>query len=559
MSSIPRVIISGLSGGAGKTMLSLGLARHYSRQGFAVRAFKKGPDYIDAAWLSLAARSPQANLDPFFTPGEALRALFQQGSRGYDLAVVEGNRGLFDGLDISGSCSTAEVSRVLRAPVLLVLDCTKMTRTAAALVKGCLRFEEGLRIGGVVLNRTGNERHQTMVRRAVEELAEVPVLGVLPRRQPPFIFERHMGLAGMDELERTDALLDSLADFVGEHVDTAAVLRLAEDSEEVDSDSVWGSAPRPARGIHQIELARAVARDERPLDPHIVLSANSHGDYNTRGAKPDPHDTNHNAGSMGLSPLAGVQGAAPHGGRANITAIQGAAPPGAAQPRIGYAHDAAFWFYYQENLDALREAGATLVPLSLLDAAPWPTIDGLYLGGGLPELHASRLAANTRIREHVAALSRAGLPIYAECGGFMYLAKALELDSGTHLMAGVFPWTVKFCPRPQGLGYVEAESVAPNPYHPQGLRFRGHEFHFSGLQADGDDSPLAAERFLLRLGKGRGMWVDAQGVGYDGLLVNRTFASYTHIFAPAVPDWAENFVRLCINCNQSAYRAGCRR
>lgn len=594
---IPRLIISGLSGGAGKTMVSLGLARAVTRSGPRVRAFKKGPDYIDAAWLALAARAPQANLDPFFLPAPTLRSLFLQGAQGYDLALIEGNRGLFDGLDLSGSCSTAELSRILSAPVLLVLDCTKMTRTAAALVKGCMAFEQGLRIGGVLLNRTGNPRHQSMVRRAIEELAGLPVLGALPRRSQPFIVERHMGLAGLDEYARADAELDALADFMAEHTDLAAISALAASSPDFPSDeALWtgevtqaDEATRAGEAFRMDEAIRTAAPPSRTssLCCSAVFSAAS--------------DT--------------------------------------YRPRIGYVRDAAFWFYYEENLAALRAAGAELVPLSLLDRPdqatgekgevprpthedehlsrpvgegqhssrpvrrdesggfpaevpqaggqpahngdrpsrpdPWDTLDGLYIGGGQPELYARALADNRSRRERVAALARDGLPIYAECGGFMYLSKELIMDGVAFPMAGVFPCSVEFCSRPQGLGYVEAEVVAHNPFHPLGLRFRGHEFHFSRCLAPGQSPEKnafpslarseaqasgssaapgpaldsggseASGGYVLRLHKGRGMSLASDLGAFDGLVSHNTFASYTHVFAPAMPHWARRFVSLC--------------
>lgn len=493
---IPRLVISGLSGGAGKTMVSLGLARALVRSGLRVKAFKKGPDYIDAAWLALAARSPQGNLDPFFLPAPALRALFRRGAAGHDLALVEGNRGLFDGLDLAGSCSTAELSRILLAPALLVLDCTKMTRTAAALVSGCLNFEPGLRIGGAILNRTGNPRHQSMVRRAVEELAGLPVLGVLPRRSSPFIVERHMGLAGLDEYARADEELDALADFMAGNVDMDAVAKLAASAPDLPED-----------------------------DTDAIL-----GHFPGRGE--------------------------------SVVALNSVPPPvragGAFRPRIGYVRDAAFWFYYEENLEALRAAGADLIPLSLLDGdsqpADWEGLDGLYIGGGQPELHAQALADNIFCRERVAALSRDGLPVYAECGGFMYLARELIVNGKAFPMAGVFPCSVELLSRPQGLGYVEAEVVAPNPYHPSGARFRGHEFHFSRCLARKNDSGGTCPPgrttddpggHILHLHKGRGMCYTPEQDGFDGLLLKNTFAAYTHVFAPALPHWAANFVALC--------------
>ncbi len=181
--SSARICISALSGGGGKTLLSLGLARAFSRQGLAVQPFKKGPDYIDAAWLSLAAGRQASNLDPYFLSPARLRALFRHvmGRSGARLALLEGNRGLFDGMDVRGSCATAELARTLDCPVLLSLDCTKMTRTAAALVAGVRNFEPGLRLAGVVLNQVASARHEGILREAITTYTDVPVLGAIPR------------------------------------------------------------------------------------------------------------------------------------------------------------------------------------------------------------------------------------------------------------------------------------------------------------------------------------------------------------------------------------------
>ena len=462
MSNLPRLIISGLSGGAGKTMIALGLTRAFARRGLRVKTFKKGPDYIDAAWLALAAGSPKGNLDPYFCGPDLLRSLCLQGSQGYDLAIIEGNRGLFDGLDISGSCSTAELARILSTPVVLVMDCTKMTRTAAALAAGCRSFEPDLPLVGAVLNRTGSKRHADLVRRAVEDLAALPVFGVLPRRGTSLIAERHMGLTGLDEHSEAQSMLDDLAEFLESRLDLDALYTAAQ------------SAP-----------------------PLTAAGAGS--------------------GSTTTPPAAGS------------IASQTATPV-----RLGVVQDAAFWFYYEENFAALRAAGAELIPLSLLDTAPWPDIGGLYIGGGLPELHLLALSANTPRLEQVRALAAAGLPIYAECGGFMYLSQAIVMEGTAHPMTGVLPVTVEMCARPQGLGYVEARVVTPNPYYPVGLTLRGHEFHFS--RALGAESAATA----FELSRGKGMCNNR-----DGIVAGNIFAGYTHLYAPAAPHWAPAFVACC--------------
>ncbi len=449
--NLPRIIIAGLSGGSGKTLVSLGLARAFVERGLKVKPFKKGPDYIDAAWLGLAAKADPANLDPHIMDRELVLPLFLDRMQGSDLGLVEGNRGLFDGKDLSGSCSTSELSRRLQAPVVLVIDGTKMTRTAAAIVKGCLEFEPGLDLAGVIINRTAGVRHRAMLKAAIEEYTGVPVLGMLPKIAEDPIPERHMGLVSVREYARAEEILGSLARIVEESVDIDAVLAIANK----------GSGLELSR--HEMLWPRSVADGQRPT--------------------------------------------------------------------IGYVRDAALWFYYEENLEALRRAGAELVEVSLLDDDPWPELHGLYLGGGFPETQAEILAANVSRREQVKALADAGMPIYAECGGFMYLGQFLRFQGQEYPMAGVFPVTTEIHAKPQGLGYVEATVVADTPFFAKGDTLLGHEFHYSRMTSQ--DPGLA---WALRMERGQGM-----GGAADGLIYKNVWAGYTHIHALGAKQWATNF------------------
>lgn len=460
---IPALILSALRGGSGKTLLSLGLVRSLCRRGLVVQPFKKGPDYIDAAWLSLAAQGLCRNLDPFFLPEERLRAAFCHHAQGADLALIEGNRGLFDGRDMLGTCSTASVACTLGIPVILSLDCTKMTRTSAAVIHGMATFEPGVRIGGVVLNQIATERQASLVRASIEHYTNVPVLGVLPRLRDNPLPERHMGLVSHGAGAESEKVLESIGKLIQEHIDLDRVLALAHS-----------------------------ALPQKPCAPFW------------------PESTPHCPASADHS-----------------------------KPRIGYVRDSALWFYYAENLEALERAGAEVVELSVLSATPWPKLDGLYLGGGFPEDVAEALAQSPQLA-HIAALSRENLPIYAECGGFMLLAHSIEREGQSYPMAQIFPMIAHFHSKPQGLGYVEARVTAPNIFHPEGAVLRGHEFHYSRAMPMSVDVQPAIST-VLQLQAGTGM-----GEGRDGLLCRQTFASYTHIYAPAVPHWAENFVQAAI-------------
>jgi cobyrinic acid a,c-diamide synthase len=483
-----------MSGGGGKTLLSLGVVRILRRMGFVVKPFKKGPDYIDAAWLSLAAGQPATNLDPWFLPPDRLRSLFAyamghnegqhaQADCAGHIGIIEGNRGLYDGLDVDGSCSTAELARALTCPVLLSLNCAKMTRTAAALVQGVCRFEPGVEVCGLVLNQVGSPRHETALRLALEAYTDVPVLGALPRLAINPLPERHMGLASYGEglSQKAENILDGLADFVGSHADVLAVLAAA-------------------RAASPLPEGKPFWRDAESSRPE--------------------------KGTFGEDKFLRLAG----GGKTKNS----------RKPRVGYVHDAALWFYYRENLEALSRAGAEMIRLSLFDGRAWPELDGLYLGGGFPEDMTAQLCASphmARLRE----MAEQGMPVYAECGGFMLLAREIARDGQSWKMSGVFPVTAHFFAKPQGLGYVRATVARQNPWFAEGVSLRGHEFHYSRCEWSGEP-PVA----VLRLEQGTGMGT-VDGKACDGLAANNVFAAYTHIFAPAVPSWAHNFMHLALN------------
>lgn len=539
--SMLRLCVSALSGGGGKTLLSLGLTRALAAQGQTVKPFKKGPDYIDAAWLTMAAGRPATNLDPYMLPPERLKALFAHAMRKTQaqsgatevLGIIEGNRGLFDGMDVAGSCSTAELARMLGCPIILSINCTKMTRTAAALVHGMTTFEPGLHFAGVVLNQVGTARHEALLRKVIEEYTDVAVLGALPRLKDNPLPERHMGIAscGDDLSPEARAVLDKLGGFVAEHINLEAVMAAARVAAIADP---WPEHAEPfwtASGAAEAVACTAseyFSSVETPTDASFP-------------AVPSPAENP-------VGTLPDVQAAMP-----------------VCQPRIAYVRDSALWFYYEENLEALERAGAELVRLEIVGphSGVWPVlrgekpqhaeageIDGLYLGGGFPEDCAADLSASPHLRT-LAAWAGAGLPIYAECGGFMLLAQGIEREGVLWPMSNIFPVVAQFCGKPQGLGYVHGTVVEENPFFPKGLEILGHEFHYSRCCWQG-----AAPRHGLSLRKGQGMGREAEPGGQkrseaakltkapalDGLLRQNVWASYTHIFAPAVPCWAPNFV-----------------
>ena len=471
--AFPRIIIAALRGGAGKTIVSLGLIASWRKRGMAIAPFKKGPDFIDAGWLALAAGQPCHNLDTFLIPAYQVLLSFSHRTQDSDFAVIEGNRGLYDGIDLEGNTSTAELAKLLKAPVVLVIDCTKSTRTVAAMLLGCLQFDPDVNISGVILNRVAGARHESIIRKTVEEYCAIPVLGAIPRIKKEAFPERHMGLVPTPEHGWADESIEKAADIAQQYLDLDRLLGLA------------GQAP-PFKA------------NEIPPSPPLEKGGRK---GNTLKA------------SFRKGGLRGISKESP--------------------PRIGVIRDAAFQFYYPENIEALESAGAEIVIVSALADPQLPDLDGLYIGGGFPETHAQALAENAGFRDGVRNLAEKGLPIYAECGGLMYLGENLVLDGVNYPMAGVFPVLFGLSRRPEGHGYTVFEVKKTNPYFKPGVLVRGHEFHYSKVLSWQGSSEDLAFRMI------RGTGFDGEG---DGLCYKNTLATYCHVHALGTPSWAEAMV-----------------
>lgn len=249
-SALPRVMIAAPHGRSGKTVLTLGLLRAFEQRGVAVQPFKKGPDYIDTGWHTRAARRESRNLDCFFMEPAVLRAVLGTASDGARLGIIEGAMGLFDGLDLEGSCSSAEVAKLTATPVVLVVDVTRMTRTVAAVVLGCMQFDPAVQVAGVILNRVQGARQENLARQAVERFCGIPVLGAVPKDGRLSIPDRHLGLLSSTEAAACDGVLDGIAQAVSGQVDLDALLRIADAAPPLDvpqaSALPLAAGPRPA-------------------------------------------------------------------------------------------------------------------------------------------------------------------------------------------------------------------------------------------------------------------------------------------------------------------------
>ena len=467
--SKPRLLVAGTSGDAGKTVVAVGLVRAWVRRGRPVAVYKKGPDYIDAAWLSAASGRPARNLDTFLADPAAVKRSFFSTALTKGVNLIEGNRGLHDGFDLEGSHSSAALSKLVECPVVLVQDVTKTTRSAAAFVLGSRLLDEDVKIAGVILNRVGGSRHESLVRRSIETYCGVPVLGALPKLpEESRIPSRHLGLVTPREEERNLELVERLGGTVAACCEADRLLEIA-------------------RGAPEMELPPETGAEDRSGD------------------------------------VAGKEGG--------------------KRPKVCYLSDSAFTFYYPENLESLGAAGAELVPVSPLEAAVLPPCDALYAGGGFPETHAAALAENGSFRKSLFAAAAEGLPVYAECGGLVYMAKSLRWEEKEYPMSGIFPLGVEMGSKPCGHGYTRAVVDGSNPFFEKGTELKGHEFHYS---CPASPAPLASfpagAQGAARAGGFESVFAVKRGTGCgggrDGLLRWNVLGTYLHVHALGCPAWA---------------------
>ncbi len=453
-----RIILAGSASNVGKTTLAVGLIAALRRHNLAIQPFKVGPDYIDPTYHTRAAGVPSRNLDSWLVPHDWLRTCFVHAVRDADLAIIEGMMGLYDGQEYRGeAASTAEVAKLLDAPVIVILDVSAQARSAAATALGFRQLDPAVRVAGFLCNRIGGPGHYRGVKAAIEDMTGLPVFGGIPQTDAVIIPARHLGLTPTSERTDLQPLIDALADLITAHCDLDALLALA-----------------------RAALPLAVAAEGAPLFEKTS------------------------------------------------TAIREA-----KHPVIAVARDQAFSFYYEDNLDLLRLAGAEIVPFSPLSDTHLPNgTAGVYIGGGFPEVYAAALAANGALRQEIHDAVTDGLPCYAECGGLMYLTDALVDGAGSrHPMVGLLPGYAMMTERWPQIGYTTVRALRDTPLLRTGEEARGHEFHSSTWEGVPADTPHA---YTMH---------DARGEHREGFARGNLLASYVHLHFWSVPALAARFVR----------------
>ena len=456
MITIPRVVIASPGSGCGKTTIATGIMAALSDTQ-TVQGYKVGPDYIDPGYHTAATGRISRNLDTWMIPKTRVLELFVRNQAGADITVIEGVMGLYDGYDgLTERGSTAEVAKLLKSPVILIIDVKKMARSAGALALGYKSFDPDLDMAGVIINNVASQKHEQWVREAVESIG-LPVIGAIPRLPDLNVPERHLGLlttAGHEE--KTCQFIDNAKQAVQKYVDLEQVHAVASQA--------------PAIKNTVTELRKSKHR----------------------------------------------------------------------KVKVAVARDEAFCFYYEDNLDLLREHSAEIAFFSPLHDEHLPQgIHGLYLGGGYPELYAKALSGNTNMNQCLKTAIGDGLPTYAECGGFMVLTLFMVDMAGIkHPMLGLIPGHTKMIDR-LTMGYREVVPLADNILSYRGDVMRGHEFHYSEWVLEDNDIPFAYK--ITPRGN--------ESVRKEGYSNKNILASYVHVHFEALPEGCSRFMEKC-----SAYK-----
>ena len=448
---VNSLLISSTKKSSGKTIVSIGLSGLLNDIGYNVRTFKKGPDFIDPSWLSLASNRDCYNLDFNTMSSSEITKLFLDKSENMDISIIEGTKGLYDGISTDGSDSNAQLASLLNSDVLIVIDCEGMTRGIAPLLEGYKSFGKELRLNKVVLNNVSTSRHESKLIAAVSRYTDFNILGVVPKINN-FISERHLGLIPTFQHPQKKRVLSSLISIIKNNTDYKKLL--------------------PAKSKKSHKINESILKNKT----NSLL--------------------------------------------------------------IGVASDAAFGFYYPDDLEKIERHGCRIKKIDLIRDAELPMVDGLFIGGGFPEVQAHKLEKNTSMKRSIRNAINKGLPVYAECGGLMYLAKSIKFKNTRSKMCNIFDIDVEMNDKPIGRGYTVLEANN-HPWAVNKKNIHAHEFHYSSVINN-------SKKYKYAYNIKRGYGINGKK---DGLIYKNTIASFSHLRSTNKFNWAKYFIKFIEKLN----------
>lgn len=439
-----RVVIAGTGSGVGKTTIATGIMKALSRDN-NVQGFKCGPDYIDPSYHTLATGNISRNLDSFFMSDEQIRESFLNATYNKDMSIIEGVRGLYEGLDPIGDVgSTASIAKALDAPIILIVNTKSLTKSAAAIILGFKSLDPLLKIEGVILNKVKNKRHYLKAKTAVETLTDTEVIGGIPRDESLFVKERHLGLVPAVEKENSLDYINKWEEMVLNYIDLDKLKDIMKDSNKIAGEK---------KAIYNVANKNKV--------------------------------------------------------------------------KIAVAYDRVFNFYYRENIESLEANSAKIEYFSPVDDEELPDADAVYIGGGHPEFYKEDLSKNKTMMDSILKFHNENRPIYAECGGLLYLMASLN----DYKMVNIFNHDSIMTDKVQGLNYIISEVKEDNIISKKGEVFNGHEFHYSKVLVKNNP------KFAFDILRGKGA-----SDNKDGFMSGNTLASYVHTHVAALPNFAVNLI-----------------
>jgi cobyrinic acid a,c-diamide synthase len=450
-----RLLISAAHKSSGKTTISIGLCAALQSSGKRVQPFKKGPDYIDPMWLGQASGHDCINLDFYTMAHDEILSTIHQHANNSDICIIEGNKGLYDGLDIEGSNSNAALAGLTQTPVILVIDVQGMTRGIAPLLLGYQAFQKDIDIAGVILNQIRGSRHEDKLRAVIEHYTHIPVVGAVYHNPELAITERHLGLIPSNEDHEAQQQIQRIGKLIAEQVDLQQLQDIAAAAKPL---------PESSYQYQRIKISKPV--------------------------------------------------------------------------KIAIARDAAFGFYYPDDLEAFKKCGAELIEFNTLEDNKLPECDALFIGGGFPETLMDKLEQNQTMRQSIKQAIENDLPAYVECGGLMYLSRSIHWQDKTHNMVGCISGDISMHQWPVGRGYVQLEVSKQHPWNAvkesslPPASFPAHEFHYSSIE----NLPENAQ-FAYNVHRGAGINGKKDGYIYKNLV-----ASYSHLRDTSENHWVEYFV-----------------
>lgn len=433
-----KILIAGTSSGVGKTTISLGIMQALTKRNMKVQPYKVGPDYIDTSYHTFITGRDSRNLDSYMLDDEQVKYVFNKASKDADISVVEGVMGLFDGIGIDlDNCTSSHTSKILKTPVILVINGKAMAASSAAMVLGYKEIDKDVNIKGVIVNNVRTKTHYEIIKKSIETYCNIEVLGYFPPNEEFSLDSRHLGLVPSVEIDCLKNKFSNLAYEIEKYIDVDRIIEISE-TQEVNSE---------------FELNNFIKNNK------------------------------------------------------------------IENQSIAIAYDKAFNFYYKENIELLEELGLEIKYFSPLKDKKVPKSEYIYIGGGFPEVFSKEIEENESMRKSIKEAHENNIPIYAECGGLMYLGdNLLDTDNKLYDMVGIFKGTSKMTSSLKRFGYCYATAKEETILSKNKEIIKGHEFHHSVFETEEKCA------YIMRKERDKKV-VDEWEGGYSK---NNTLATYLH-------------------------------